>query len=302
MAAHIMMTGLIILWGFDYVPAKVCLEVMDPMVLLFFKFSLALMSFVVILGGRAFIVRGRSGDGPKKRKLMRVKDIPLFIIAALTGQLLYFKCEYTAMDYLPVALITIILALVPVMSVIIEWALYKRKPNAKILLGVTACVGGIILIVGADIDQLFGGGYIIGYICAFIAVIFWNVYNFIVAELDEYDIFALVITESVCTLLMCMPLIIGRLPAAEVFTPKVIVCVLLVGLLDTAPGYVMTVFALQTIGPTACSIYNEFLPVSTAIFGAILLGESISILQIAGGIIVITAGYLVIREKGRLDI
>lgn len=299
--AHIMMTGLIILWGFDYVPAKICLEVMDPMVLLFFKFVLALMSFVVILLGKAIIERKKSSVKPAKRKIVRLRDIPLFIIVALTGQLLYFKCEYTAVMHLPAAIVTIILALVPVMSVLIEWALYKRKPNAKIIVGVLSCVAGIVLIVGADVGQLFGGGYAIGYICAFIAVIFWNVYNFIVAELEEYDIFALVITETICTLLLCAPFIIHLIPAAEVFTPRIIVAILLVGLLDTAPGYVMTVYALQTIGPTTCSIYNEFLPVSTAIFGALLLGQTLSTIQLIGGIIVITAGYLVIREKGKLD-
>ena len=43
------------------------------------------------------------------------------------------------------------------------------------------------------------------------------------------------------------------------------------------------------------------MPVTTAFFGVVILGETITWLQIAGGIVVIVAGYIVIKEKGMLD-
>ena len=73
------------------------------------------------------------------------------------------------------------------------------------------------------------------------------------------------------------------------------------GIVNSGVGFIIFVYALQIIGPTPSAVYSDFMPVSTAICGAIFLHESISPLQIVGGIIVVAAGYVVIREKGKLD-
>ena len=61
------------------------------------------------------------------------------------------------------------------------------------------------------------------------------------------------------------------------------------------------VYGLKKLGPTTSALYSDFLPVSTAVFGWIFLRESLSPLQMLGGVVVIAAGYIVIKEKGKLD-
>ena len=65
--------------------------------------------------------------------------------------------------------------------------------------------------------------------------------------------------------------------------------------------YLIIVYGLKKLGPTTNAVYSNFQPVTAAFFGALLLGETITWLQIIGGIIVIAAGFIVIWEKGKID-
>lgn len=283
------MVFLVISWGFDYVPAKWGLEIMEPLTLLFIKYVLGV---IVALGIKIF-----KGN----RNLIRKKDLPIFIICALFGEVIYFYCEYSAMNYIPIALLTIILGFVPVVSVLIERVLFKRRPNAKIVIGIVFCIIGICLVLGADLKVLFEGR-IFGYVLAFGAVFSWNAYNFITASLSEYDSLTVSCTQMLCTICLCAPLAIhSGFPALAEYSPQLIAGLLWIGVFDAGIGFIIVVYSLQKLGPTISALYSDFLPVSTAFFGAVLLHETITPLQVIGGIIVIAAGFVVIREKGRLD-
>lgn len=283
------MIFLVISWGFDYVPAKWGLEIMEPLTLLFIKYVLGV---IVALGIKIF-----KGN----RSLIKKKDIPAFLICAVFGEVIYFYCEYSAMNYIPIALLTIILGFVPVVSVLIERVLFKRRSNAKIVIGIVFCIIGICLVLGADLKVLFEGR-IFGYVLAFGAVFSWNAYNFITASLSEYDSLTVSCTQMLCTICLCAPLAIhSGFPALAEYSPQLIAGLLWIGVFDAGIGFIIVVYSLQKLGPTISALYSDFLPVSTAFFGAVLLHETITPLQVIGGIIVIAAGFVVIREKGRLD-
>ena len=110
--AHALMIFLVIAWGFDYVAAKWALELLPPGSLMFFKFALG---FVFVWLIKVFL---------HKKWFMRKKDIPLFIACAIFGQVCYYECEYNAMALMPVALISIVLAFVPAVSIVLERIIY----------------------------------------------------------------------------------------------------------------------------------------------------------------------------------
>ena len=286
--AHILMIILVISWGFDYVPAKWGLEILTPMSLLFLKYSIGLATVIVLK-----LVT-------KNRRLIRLKDLPLFILCAIFGEILYFYCEYSAMDYMPVSLLTIILGFVPVFSILIERILFGISANRVIVIGIIFCVVGIICVIGSDFHIIFQGR-ILGYALAFGAVLTWNVYNFITASLQQYDSLTLSCTQMLCTLCLCAPLAWHSMPAAAEFTPMIVAGIVWMGFFDAGLGFLIMVYGLQKLGPTTSALYSDFMPVSTTFFGAVLLHESITWLQVIGGIIVVAAGFVVIREKGRLD-
>ena len=282
------MIFLVITWGFDYVTSKFGMDELTPTCLMFMKFFIGLITVAIIKAAR------------RDRSLISKRDIPVLILCAIFGQILYFECEYNAMSYLPVSLLTILLAFVPAFSVIIERVFLKRKANKKMIFGIAGCILGIALVIGADLDIIFQGR-LLGYIIAFGAILAWNIYNFLTASLEKYDPITLACLQMLCACIILSPVAIHNMTPVTQWSGTLIAILIYMGIIGAAVGYMISIYALKTIGPTATSVYSDFLPVSTAIFGVLFLHETMSPLQIVGGIIVIAAGYIVIREKGRLD-
>ena len=189
---------------------------------------------------------------------------------------------------------------VPALSVVMERIIYKRYANGKIYIGIGICLLGIVLVVGADFGVIFQGRGL-GYLLAIGGVFTWNIYNFITAALKDYDSITLTMTQTLCTGLILAPFALSMMPGPEAFSGPVVFGILWIGIVDSGMGYLIMVYALKVIGPTPSALYSDFMPVTTAFFGAVFLGESITWLQALGGIIVIAAGFIVIREKGLID-
>jgi drug/metabolite transporter (DMT)-like permease len=286
---YLLMVLLVFAWGLEYIFAKQALTIMPPLTLVCFKYTIGVL---VVLGIKLKV------DG---RGLMRKKDIPLFICCAVFGEIGYFYAEYTAMNYLPVSLITIVLAFVPVLSIVIDRVKYKRKSTTIMTMGIIFSIFGIALVIGVDSNILLQGR-IIGYLLAFGAVILWNVYNFLTASLHErYDSATLTLNQLICTVLITFPYALTHLPESGTITAGVIGGLVYLGVLSTGFGFMVQVRALHILGPTVTSIFSNFLPVTTTLFGWLILKETILPIQMLGGAIVIIAGYMVIKEKGRVE-
>lgn len=196
------MFALVFMWGLDYSVAKNALEVFRPLNLMFFKYfgGLIVITLIKAVAERKFTIRK--------------KDIIFFVMCSLTGQVLYYFCEYTAMEYIPVALITIILSFVPIISILIERVFFKTKLSVSIIAGLVVCV---------------------------------------------------------------------------------------IGVGSAGTGYLIYVRGVKYLGPTISSLFSNFLPVTSTFFGWLILGQSLGVMQIAGGLIVIVSACYVIIEKSRLQ-
>lgn len=279
----------ICIWGLEYVFAKTALETIAPMNLIFLKYSVGIIF--------TFIIKMKMD----RKTLIRRRDIPVFIICALTGEILYFFCEYNAMSFIPVALITIILNFCPIISLLVERVLFKRKISLKIVGGIIACIIGVAIVIGADVELLRQGNAI-GYILAFIAVISWVIYNFVTESLTKkYETSTVSFFHLLCSVLIVAPYGIHTMPPAECFTPEVIGGILYLGAGSACVAFLIINRGLRVCGPTVVSMFSSLLPVTSAFFGWIFLGQAINGMQIIGGIIVIFFSIMIIREKGRLD-
>jgi drug/metabolite transporter (DMT)-like permease len=286
---YLLMTALVFAWGIEYIFAKQALDVMEPLTLIFFKYFVGLAVCLAI--------KLKTEDGG----LMRKKDIKLFVLCAIVGEVGYYYLEYSAMGFLPVSLVTIILALVPALSIFIDKVMYKKKATGKMAGGVILSILGVVLVIGMDWHALFEGR-LVGYLLALGAVIAWNIYNFLTASLHEnYQSATLTLNQIICSLLLSAPWALAHLPDPGKITAGVVGGVLFLGIVSTGIGFIIYVRSLDILGPTVTAIFSNFLPVTTTLFGWMILKETILPVQMAGGAVVIAAGCLVIREKGRLE-
>jgi len=286
---HLLMIILVVLWGLEYIAAKFALEAFDPLSLTFCKYAVAALAFLVV---RIF---------QKKKFYLKRKHILTLVLCALFGQILYFAAEYSAMGYLPVSTISIILAFVPLLSIVIEAIINKRKPNTIIVLGIIVCILGVSIIIGVDFDEILSGKWI-GYVLAFSLILFWNAYNFITERLSgSYESSHLAFMQVLAATLLSLPIAIAQSPEIHGVSPEIIGYVLFLGITSGFLGFLIYVMAISVIGPTPCALYSNFLPISTSILGWIFLGEKLTMLQMLGGVIVIASAAVVIWQKGVLD-
>lgn len=285
----VLMLLLILIWSFDYVVAKHALETFDPLSLLHLKYTVGLVLMVII---KRFADPGL--------KLQR-RDLGTLIACSIMGEIVYFYCEYSALDYLPVSLITILLAFVPAVSILIEIIVYRVIPSRKLLIGILFSAVGVMLIIGVDLRALMEGR-LVGYLFVFGAILAWNAYNFITARLHaNYSSISLTVMQLACTVLLLSPYAYANFPGVQVFTPDIIGGIIYLGIFGAGIGFFIQVKALHILGPTTTALFSNFMPVVATIMGWILLNETISLLQGAGGVLVIAAGYFVIKEKGKAE-
>lgn len=283
------MTVLVFLWGLEYIAAKAALHTIEPLSLVCIKYT---------IGGFLLLITKAIVDRTFPLKL---RDLPILIICSLFGEVVYFGAEYTAMEYLPVSVITIILAFVPCVSIAIEAIFYKTRPTGIMILGVFTSVLGVSMVIGADFSEIFQGKYI-GYVLAFAAVICWNIYNFMTKGLSErYKPLDLTLLQQLCSILIVLPYTLTHFPDVEMLDTQVMTGVIYLGVVSAYIGFLIYVKGIDVLGPTPCALFSNFLPVTSTFFGWVILQEHISGVQLLGGVVVIVSGALVIWQKGKVD-
>jgi drug/metabolite transporter (DMT)-like permease len=279
---------LVCLWGLEFIVAKRALEEFDPMSLVFMKYGVAFIVLVLIK-----LVADR-------RISIKRKHILPMVMCSLFGDVIYYATEYQALSYISVAVLTIILSFVPLLSVLIEWGFFGRRPSLLMIVGIIACVVGIALVIGVDLSQLRGAP--LGCVLGGVAVVAWNMYNFFTESLtSDFSVLDLTLYQNVCTVIMMSPYIISHPPALASATPAAIGGVIYLGAIICALGFFIYVNAISVLGATPCALFSTFMPVTAAFFGFVLLKESLTPLQIVGGVIVIASACLVLRQKSLLD-
>jgi drug/metabolite transporter (DMT)-like permease len=284
---YVLMTMLVIVWGYEYIAAKDAMETVAPIALVCFKYSVALIVLVLykLIRDRSFRVRRR--------------DIGFFLLCAVFGDIMYWVGEYGAMHYMQISLVTIVLAFVPAVSIILEIFIYKVRPTPAIVVGISVCIVGVALVVGADFAALLNGK-MFGFLLAFVAVISWNIYNFITARLSgDYKPLDVTIYQLAAAVIISLPYTLFNLPPASSVDAMFIYDVLYLALPSTCFSFIVYINSVRAIGVTPTALFSNMLPVSSTFFGWLCLGEMIAPLQIAGGAVVVAAGSVVIWLKGK---
>jgi drug/metabolite transporter (DMT)-like permease len=283
---------LLLAWGFEYVVVKVCLNefYVAPLTLVFMKYLIALIILVAIKLAR------------DRRLPFRKKDILPIAFCALCGDIFYFFGEYTALTMLKISTVTILLAFVPVVSMLIEIAIYKKLPTVLMVAMAAVSIVGVALVCGEDVKAFFSGK-LIGFLCVILAVLSWNVYNFITDRLTErHKPFDLTLLQLASALVLCAPAIfVAPPPAAAFSSPLFFAAVIYLGVFSSCICFLIYVKSISIIGATSASMFSNFLPVTSSFFGFVALGESLTIVQVLGGVIVVASGVIFIREKGKVE-
>jgi drug/metabolite transporter (DMT)-like permease len=224
-----------------------------------------------------------------------------FGLTAVAGcQLLY----YSAMQRMPVAVALLVQYLAPVILVGWGWARTRRRPARVVLVGTAVAMVGLVLVIdvtGARFDPL-------GVALALGAAVCTAMY-FVISDRTGDRVPPLALAAGG---LLTGTIVIGVLCAVGVFSfvaPPVaaayagfavpwFVSIVWVVIVATALGYGLGVAAVPQIGARLASFLGLTEVLFAVGFAWLLLGETISLVQMVGGALVL-AGVVLVRADAR---
>lgn len=282
----------ILVWGLSFIATKIALISFSPSIYMFLRFSLASALFLIILLYKGF------------PKLSPAEHKKLFLLAFFEPGLYYFF-ETTGLVYTSASKASIIISTVPVAVTILAAIVLKEKIAKENILGILMSILGISILVLGDPELSWSlQGSFLGDLLVTGAVISAAFYMVITRHLGE-TLDSLVITsyQMFYGTLIFAPFFIIKYSSInwnQIYLPS-LGAILFLAIFPTVIGYWAYNYALTQIPASRAGIFLNGVPVVTAVGAWIILGEKLSWLQIAGGLVAIL-GVVIANITNIVDI
>ncbi len=223
---------------------------------------------------------------------------PSLALALLPG--LFFAGDlffwHLSIQYTSVANATLLANFSPVIVALGAWLLLKEKLNRLFLFAMALAICGALMLVGSSLQ--LGGGNVLGDAFGIVTACFYGLYMIAVAKLrGSLSTQALMLWSSLITGLALLPAAWlmgeGLLPASG----QGWITLLALSWISHALGQSLIAFALGHLPASFSSLVILVQPVMAALFGWLWLGEGLTLLQMAGGLVVLAGIYLARRAQ-----
>lgn len=273
----------VLFWGISFVATKIALTGIPVFTLIFIRFALAAVIFIVLIQRRTF---------PPFTRRDRIK---IFLIALFEPGL-YFLCETYGLQYTAAPKAALIIATVPIMVLIISFFLIGERSGVRSVLGIMLSFLGIGLLVAGDTEFRFAlEGPLIGDLLIFGAVISASFYIVIARDLGRTYSALKITTAQICYgTAFYAPAFLWELPRIEwaSVTWQSVGALLFLSICATVIAFLCYNHALTKIPAVRVAVFLNGVPLVTAVAAWLLLGETLSPTQIQGGLLVLTGVFL----------
>lgn len=219
-------------------------------------------------------------------------SIPILLVygAALSGMNLLF---YMSLKTLPLAVAVGLEFVGPLGLALAQ----SRRPID--LLWVSLAFTGILLLLGTHGTDQRGFG-LVGALLALSAGVCWATYIAVGKRAADCGRQAIVAYGTTIAAIVAVP--IGIVQAgSDLLMPHVYPIAIGVALLTSALPYSLEIYALQRLPTRVFSILTSIEPVIAATFGAIILGEGLSLAQMTGICAIVLSSIGVLANYGKME-
>ncbi len=279
--AHGAMVFIHVAWGLSFIFSKHALNSgFTPMALAFVRYLLTALIYVPMLL-----------KTEKKLKIQKGDWLSLFF-SALFGITLYYYFEYTGITLTSTVNASLILAAIPILTMLFETALFHLPLTARKIGGAVLSIVGVGLIVATGADSgthsLKGDLMILG------ASLAWVGYLIISAKLRKrYTSLSMNTLQALFGLATLLPLALAEPVNLAAIPLSGWVAVLLLAAVCSALCYWLYGNAIHVLTPLSAAIYINLIPLVTIIGGVFFLSEPFGPLQAAGGLLIIISIFIV---------
>ena len=230
-------------------------------------------------------------------------DRLLVVGLGLIGYYLSSYLDFLGLQYISAGLERLILFLYPTMTVVLAALLYKRAIGRRVIAAMVLSYAGIALVFLHDVGLNQGSAVLIGSSLVFASTLSYSIYlvgaGHAIARIGamRFTAYASLVASAACVLqfLLTRPLSALHLP---LYVYKLSIAM---AIFSTVLPVFLLSFAIKRIGSGNTSLIGSIGPVSTIYMAYLFLGESVSMLQIAGSALVL-AGVLIISMNSKREI
>ncbi len=274
----------VIFWGYSFVSTKILLEDLPPITIAFFRQLIAAAALLTLLYIKKLFVK------------MPVKDILLLFASSFFGIVLYFLFENMGLNYTTASNASIIVAAVPIFTLITESLFYKFKITPRVIFCVLVSIIGVFLVIfekGLD----FSSGYTKGNLLMIGAMVAWVIYTIVCKSLNgKYKGIVITTYQMVAASILFIPFIIPEMKHWKMIPVYSVANLLYLALFCSALAYYLYNIAVNSLGATVSSMFLNLIPVVSIAGGVLVLKESVSLIQI-GGMLLIMLSLVFIRGR-----
>lgn len=280
-----------IFWSFSFIWFKVANETYRPITIVFIRllFSIILLSTFLFL----------TNNFVKIRK----KDRKLFLMLALFEPFFYFLGESFGLTYVSATAGSVLISTIPVFATIGAWIFFRERLKLINYAGIIlSFLGVLIFIINRDGTLSYN---IKGLALMTLAVFSAVGYNLTLSRLvGSYSPVYIVNVQNVIGAILFLPVFLITDLNHFINTPFSIgnfVPIIELAVFASCGAFILFAWSVKNMGITRANVFTNCIPVFTAFFSFIILGDKLTFQNIAGMIIVI-AGLFLSQMDGRKKI
>lgn len=267
-----------IFWGMSFVWSKIVFTSYGPITTITLRLIIATAVLSLFI-----IARG------KREKIQRA-DLKYFILLTFLEPFCYFVGESCGLKLVSATLAAVMVSTIPIVTPVFAWFILNERLKWINVVGLFVSFSGVVVIVigpGFQLTASPAGLFLLGF-----AVLSAVGYGLLVKKIaDRYSSLTIVRFQNFVGILFFLPLVfltefqtlISARPGVNV-----IMALIALAVLCTAVAFVLMTIAIRELGVSRFNVFTNIIPVFTALFAWMLLGEPLHTRKLIGIAIVVT--------------
>jgi drug/metabolite transporter (DMT)-like permease len=276
-----------IFWSFSFIWFKIANETFRPVTIVFLRLVISIVLLSTYLGIK------------KKFVKIRKEDRKLFLMLALFEPFFYFLGESFGLTYVSATVGSVLISTIPVVATIGAWLVFKERLRIINYIGIIVSFTGILVFIlnkeGALTFNMKGLSLLM------LAVLSASGYNLTLSTLvGSYSPVFIVNVQNTIGAILFLPVFLFSDFSYFVSTPfslNSFIPIIELAVFASCGAFILFAFSVRNMGITRANVFTNFIPIFTAFFSFLILGDKLTLQNILGMIIVIS-GLIMSQMNG----
>lgn len=275
-----------VFFSLSFVWFKVANATYGPLTIVLFRL---VISAIVVFG---FIKLTKNLIVPKK------KDLKYLLLLAFFEPFLYFMGESYGLQYISATIAAAIIATIPLVAPFAAYIFYRDKISIRNVIGILISFFGVTIVIFNISEGITASP--IGVLLQFCAVLAAVGYTTVIQKISpRMNNLSIIFYQNMFGAIYFLPIwLIFEKDSffAISFNWESMFAIIKLALLVSSLAYIFFTYSIRNMGIIKANMFANTIPVFTAIFAWIILGDDLSVQKIIG-ITIVVAGLFIAQWK-----